>query len=592
MSKLLEAAMVEKGWDKSPRNTAAGRRADFVSQGSEFLRIRALPRRRWQDDPALDKLVDLLTKRLRLPGTPPDHIPARLFPHQAAALQDWFNLECVYPVVDVGGGKTLLSYLLPVLIDSPRALLLTGANLIGKTEREFAELSQYWKSAKEWKYLSFEKLSRNDKLLYEYLPTVIVADESFALKSPKSGRTKKLLRFLATHQSCRFVSLTATPGDQSINEWSHLVHAGLGPARAPVPAPGSWEACQWGQALDVNVNGPRRSPGALELFNEKATSLDDIRAGVGRRVSETPGVIYHRVSEVPCSLYLSALVFDESTPELDKVFEHIRTTGDELPDGRVIETPIERYQLLATLPLGFVRVIDPPPPDDWRAARRLWTAFANQVIDQDIPGLDTPGAVALACQNRLVDSFGVYEDWVTIKPSFEPKSTVVWFDDTALRRVTTWMNENDGVVFVPFPAFGDKLSEMSGRPFYHEGGLNKDGVSIEQHPGTDSVIASTGANHKGRNLQFKWSKMLILGSGSSSVVLHQQIGRCHRTGQKADAVEVEFFIGSTEDLRAVWKARARATYDKTLGENESHKLRLGDFLLPEKIDLDSPRFQS
>jgi hypothetical protein len=260
-----------------------------------------------------------------------------------------------------------------------------------------------------------------------------------------------------------------------------------------------------------------------------------------------------------------------------------------MPDGRVIETPIERYQLLATLPLGFVRVLDPPPPDDWRAARKIWTAFANQVIDQDIPGLDTPGAVALACENGTVDSQGLYEEWKDIKPSFEPNPVEVWFDDTALNHVTKWMADNDGVVFCPFPAFGHRLSEVSGRPFYHNLGRCK-GVSIEQHPGTDSVIAATGSNYKGRNLQHKWSKMLILGSGSSSVVLHQQIGRCHRTGQRADAVEVEFFIGSTEDLRAVWKARARATYDKSLGVNESHKLKLGDFLLPEKIDLDSPRF--
>lgn len=573
---LLDDTFRELGLDRAKLNTAVGRFAAEqvgVSQGAEFLRIRSLPRRRWQDAADLEKLTDLLSQKLKVAN--PAEPDARLFAVQAASLREFFDDGSVYTVADVGAGKTLLSFLLPVLKPHKRPLLLTYKSLLKKTEREFAKEAKTWKSAERWEFLGYEKLSRSDEFLYSYEPDIIIADEGHALKNPKSGRSKKLARYLAAHPECAFVPLTATPGDQSLNEFAAIMHAALGPVRAPVPPPGSWELVQWAQALDYETL-TRRAYGCLALFNDRAVTLDDVRAGVGRRIEESPGVIYHRVSDVACSLYLDAKIHDGPSP----VMEHVRATGDELPDGRILETPVEKYQLMSTLGLGFARYIDPPPPADWRAARKLWVAFAGEMMEQDQLRLDTAGAVALACESGRIDSQGVYEAWKAIKSSFKPMSVEEWYDTSALEAIAAWASENDGLVWVPFPALGYKLAELTGRRFFHELGADATGLAIEEYPGTDSVFLSTGANFKGRNLQ-KWSRNLIIGSGSSSVRLHQQIGRTHRTGQTAEAVEVTFFVSSIEDLEAVYKARGRAAYDKTAGGNRSHKLLLGDWLVPE-----------
>src|SRR6185312_2974973 len=100
----------------------------------------------------------------------------------------------------------------------------------------------------------------------------------------------------------------------------------------------------------------------------------------------------------------------------------------------------------------------------------------------------------------------------------------------------------------------------------------------------DSVIASTQSNSTGRNLQ-RWSKNLIVGPSAKADALEQQIGRTHRTGQKADAVEVLFFVGSIENLEAIDRARARALVDKQMGRNQAHKLLACDWLMPDSAEL-------
>jgi hypothetical protein len=586
---LLSLLLTEAGIEpNASRATAAGKffAAEGVWRGPEFDRIKALPRRRWQDAPDLERLTELLSKRLRRREGP------RLLQWQAAALRELNDYGRLYVVGSVGQGKTLITALAPVIRKAKRPLFVTYKNLLDKTRLEFRELAEDWNICQNYEFISCEKLSRAESadFLDKLQPDMVVWDESAAAKSIKSGRTRRMGRFLKAHPECTFVPLTGTPGDTSLSEYAHLLEWALGPENTPLPA--SWvEFQQWQQALDVNVPN-RRAPGVLTDFSYGNEDLQAVREGVGRRIEETPGVIYSRSASVDIPLVLQSIVYDGPAP----VLEYVRRSGDELPDGRVIETPLERYRLFQTLNLGFARVIDPPPPKDWRDARKEWSGFVTDILSQSKYALDTPDQVKRLCESGELDSYGVYEAWKEIKPSFTIVSHVEWFDDGALEFVAEWAAANDGLVWVPFPAFAERLAKLSGLPYFHEGGFcDALGMSVEEYGrkyGGKSVIVSTQANDKGRNLQ-AWNLNLVVGVSGKADQQEQQLGRTHRRGQTRP-VEVQYLIASIENLESLYKARERAEHDRDTGRNESGKLLSGTWEVlgwDEVSRLEGPRWK-
>lgn len=587
MSDILAKLLSKIGAETAPRSTTAGKlfSADGVSEGPELLRVRALPRRRWQDDPQLDELTDAQTARFKRPN--PADPSARLFPVQAVGLAEfelYGRLACMW---SIGTGKTLETALLPTVAKAKRPLLLLPAALIDKTRREFKALSKTWLVHPGIQLFSYERVSLAGykTFLQDGRFDLILADESHNLKNPKAGRTRRIGDYLlaAGLGSVPFVPLTGSPGDSSVNNLAHYLYWSQGD-NTPLPKPGTWELLQVCQATDERTREMRREPGALMQFVEHApANADDrltaVREGLGRRIEETPGVVYHRHASVDCSLYVDAWVNDTCSAAIEDVFAHVRETGDEMPDGRVLETALDRHSTFSTLSLGFCRFIDPPPPEDWRAARKAYRTFVNECIDDRSLGFDTPGEVTLACENGELNSLGVYEAWRELEPSFKPISKVHWFSQEVLELLAQWMQKNHAIVWVPYPAFGRALARLSGRPFFHHQGMSLTHGSIEAYEQADSIIASTQSNATGRNLQ-RWAKNLIVGPSAKADVQEQQIGRTHRTGQQADAVEVVYFIGSVENLDAIDRARYRARVDQTLGRNQAHKLLACDWLVP------------
>jgi len=405
-----------------------------------------------------------------------------------------------------------------------------------------------------------------------------MADESHMVKSPKSGRTLRVGDYVQEH-FVPFVPFTGSPGDSSLSNMAHYLYWSQG-ENSPLPEGGSWELIQWCQATDESVRELRRKTGALSQFSDGNPELGAVREGIGRRIEETPGVVYHRHASVDCSLYIDAWVYDGFSSKIDEQFEHVRETGDELMDGRVIDTPLELHNLFATLALGFVRVIDPPPPAEWRAARKAHRKYVNEVLLDRSMGFETGGEVEDALRAGELDQ-RAWLAWQEIEPSFKPVSRVEWFSHEAVDLFTDWMNKHDNtLVWVAFPALGRALAKASGRPFFHRSGVSLTHGSIEGYDNNDTVIVSTASNGTGRNLQ-RWAKNLIIGGAAKADTLEQQIGRTHRTGQTADAVEVTFFVGSVENLEALDRARGRALIDQQMGRNHSSKLLACDWLVPE-----------
>lgn len=580
-SEVLQRLLKSIGADQEPRNTKAGKvwaETAGVSEGEELLRIRALPRRRWQDDPALNDLVDIQTKRFLRDN--PEDPTARLLPHQAVGLAEFELYGHLTAVWGVGEGKTLLSALLPTVAEAKRPLLLLPPPLIEKTRKEFRTLSKTWRLHPAVQFFSYNKISlRTYKhFLTEGRYDLVIADESYEIKNPKSGRSQRLEQYLLeVAPEVKFVPMTGTPGDSTINDYAHYFYWCAREA-SPLPAPGSWELIQWCQATDETVREMRRKPGALTQFSDGDQSLDAVRNGIGKRLEETPGFVYKRTGSVNCSLVVDTWVHDKYSAHTDELFEYVRDSGDELPDGRVLETGLDRFNFFATLALGFYRIIDPAPPEDWRAARRALRAFVNECLDDSSLAFETAGEVTHALSEGTLDSCGIYEAWLEIEPSFKPVSKTEWFTTEVIEIITEWMKDNDALVWTAFPAFGRALSKHSGRPFFHHGGVSLTHGNVEYYTGTDSVILSTQSNFKGRNLQDRWSKNLIIGGSAKADLLEQQIGRTHRQGQKADAVNVQFFAGSIENIEALDRARRRARIDQSLGRNHGSKLIVCDFI--------------
>lgn len=582
MTDTLRTLLSKIGAEDAPRNTKAGQilAQEGVSEGPELLRIRALPRRRWQDDPALDELVDEMTRRYKRPNAEDPN--ARLLPRQAVGLAEFELYGYVAAIWGVGKGKTLLSGLLPTAAEAKRPLLLLPATLIEKTRKEFKKLSKTWRIHHAITLFSYNKVSlRSYKhFLTEGQYDLVIADEAYEIKNPKSGRSQRIGDYCTEHH-VPFVPMTGTPGDSTVGDYAHYYYW-CANENSPLPEPGSWELVQMRQATDETVREMRRRPGALAQFSGGNPDIDAVRAGIGQRLEETPGFVYDRDEDVNNSLVIDALVHDDYSSAVDELFAFVRDSDDELPDGRVLDTPLEKYNFFATLNLGHYRIIDPPPPAEWRAARKAFRSYVNECLDDNNLDFETAGEVTYALdQGELTGDGGVYAAWREIEPSFKVISRVEWFTDEVVQLLTEWMNRHNALVWTPYPAFGRALAKASGRPFFHHGGVSLTHGNIEHYTGTDSVILSTQSNYMGRNLQDRWSKNLIVGGSAKADLLEQQIGRTHRHGQKADVVEVTFFVGSVENTEAIDRARRRARIDQSLGRNRSSKLLVCDWLVPE-----------
>src|SRR6185312_5900991 len=77
---------------------------------------------------------------------------------------------------------------------------------------------------------------------------------------------------------------------------------------------------------------------------------------------------------------------------------------------------------------------------------------------------------------------------------------------------------------------------------------------------------------------------------TTSTGAEQSIGRTHREGQTADAVEVDIFLGCREHWDALDGARAQARAERdTIPGSDQAKLLIGDVTWPDEADIRSRR---
>ena len=532
-----------------------------IRRTAEFLRVEGLPRRGEPSEEEITRLVSLFTSKFK---TSEGSLTLRK--EQAWALQEIKDKNGLFGNLGCGVGKTLVSLLAPSVLKAKRPLLLVPAQLKKKTEE--VDLPFYKKhfAVPSIKVMSYSMLSsvKQADFLENYDPDLIICDEVHKLKSTKSARTKRVMRFLTLNPHVSFVALSGTMTKRSLKDYWHLMRRSLGPDDSPLP--NSWpEFNDWCLALDSGVpDWQRLDPGALVSFCE---GEETPREGYSRRLRDTKGVVSSKESALQEGLEISSFNLS-SPPSLMEAISQMKTEW-RTPDGEVITEAPSLWSHCMELAFGFYyRWVWPDGKVDreWLSARKEWRSFVQGVLRSGRSRYDSPLQVANACRREdlISPSFLL---WDQIKGRVSPKTEPVWVSDEVVKEIASRISKTsfNGLVWVHHKTMGEKLQELTGVPYFGAGDQ-----AVINHPG--KCIVSIGAHSTGKNLQ-RYNQNIMAYCPSSGATWEQLISRTHRPGQKEDTVYFEVPQHTTELRNAFRKAREDARYiEKTMGQEQ--KLRM------------------
>lgn len=586
---LLErlARSVGQDPDEAKAHSKLGKllRRNGVRGGAEFERVLQLPRR--PEDPArVELLAKLLTQAYRTPWG-----EMNLYPAQALALEQLHDCRGLLAPIPVGGGKTLVSLLAPKVLGSKRPLLLIPAKLRRKTLLDMAKLRRHWQIQAP-RILHYETLShpKHADALERYQPDLLICDEAHKLKNLRTAAcAKRVSRYMKAHPNCIFAALSGTITTRSLREYAHLALWALGDVLSPVPT--TWGALEeWADALDVKVpDGRRLAPGVLSRFMDDAErqealtdELTAVRKAYRRRLVESYGVVSTKEVQVSCSLSIEPLEpnYNKATEE---AFEHMARLW-ETPDGWPISDGATYWRHARELACGFYYVWDPRPPDEWLEARKAWCSVCREILKHNRAALDTEFQVVSALdQGRYKHAVAsqLLAEWREVRNTFEPNTVAQWIDVSALNLASNWLTQTDGIVWVEHRAFGERLEEETGYPYYGPQGRSRGGLIIEKASGP--IIASIRANSEGQNLQDRYSENLVVSCQPNGAVWQQLLGRTHRQGQEADEVSFILLCGCIQAWQGFESARADAKYMDP--EQEEQKLNYADITWPSATEV-------
>jgi hypothetical protein len=328
-----------------------------------------------------------------------------------------------------------------------------------------------------------------------------------------------------------------------------------------------------------------------ESVDFRTAKPDDYRHVVHHRIFDTPGAV-----KLPSAAYggpIEVSFIDPKLPTqiidmLDRLIEgKIQPNGDECYPGDI-------YRHTRCLCLGFWYDWEPPPPEHWRRARRGWRSYCRQVLEAQIPGLDSELMVANAVDrgwyvapggdrdnpdDRLpIDDGGALDHWRRVKPEYDGVQVARWVTDDILDEIVSVARVVDEpkLVWTEFAAVGEWL-ERRGLPYYRNKGMTRQKDHIMDCPGTTSPVLSLAANSEGLNLQDRWHRALYLTPMQSAELWEQSLGRLHRPGQDADQIEVQIVAGHPKLYEAFDTALERTRYVQQM-QGAPQKLLLADIV--------------
>lgn len=365
------------------------------------------------------------------------------------------------------------------------------------------------------------------------------------------------------------LSGTITAG--SIRDYAHLARYTLGDGS---PLPLDWNTLQeWSYTLDAS-----EFPAPDGTLRRLCTGDEPVRAGFGRRLVETPGVIATTNSSGDAALTFNRVPLTAPKIVLDAL---VKLRSDwRRPDGMPLREAIEVYAASRQLACGFYYRTTYPRGEplavrqEWIAARKEYFSEVRERLSLSLRGQDSFLLLWRAAASGAWRS-ETWARWARVRKSVKPSSETVWLDRFLVDAAIEWARK-PGIVWVESEAVkaAVAIAEGAGIPVYASSSQLPE---LMAEDGKRAVVCSLYAFGEGCNLQGAFHRNLITTSPASNSTLEQVIARTHRPYQPADEVTVDFFLHTPELVAALKTAREKARYveESTLGQQ---KLCLGTWL--------------
>jgi hypothetical protein len=500
-----------------------------------------------------DRIAALKRRVLELP---PDLLQAYrdrfgpVWPIQVMALHDASLQNGGFFPIGVGHGKTLITLLLPTVMNSKSAVLLVPAQLKKQLARELE--SFYLKTFKIPQVphvFSYNDLSsaKQADLLTELKPDLIVADEAHNLKHRSASRTKRFLRYFKENPGTRFCALSGTMTSRSIFDYAHLSELSL---QKNSPLPRSYnDLLDWSCVLDAEPMEPGLPGALLNLCSEGET----VRSGYRRRLIETPGVVATEESAIGTSLYIEAVPV-KPTIAVTQAIEKLNKTW--AIDGVEFNSAPHKALVARTLTMGFYYTYDWPDgivDTEWLNARNAWNRTIRHILKtRSKKGFDSPLFInnAATLGKLRTDEQQTYAEWKLLENRPEPKTKTIWVSEYALDGIKQ-VSEPGTIIWYEWQAM-ESLFEKAGIPHYGQG-------SDAGEATADIIACSFGSQGTGKNLQ-RFSKNVFTSFPPNGTLVEQVLGRTHRPGQTAEEVLVKWWNTGAIAEACYWRARNDAKY--------------------------------
>jgi hypothetical protein len=541
-----------------------------VPASDDFRRISALPRRALTPPPVGWE------ERWRLAGCDdpacPYHGP--LLPFQRTALWEAHLSRGLLASAGLGCGKTLASLMMATVMGAERPVVMVPASLRGQTERAYEHLKQHWVLVPPT-ILTYSDLSNPKRwdCLALADPDLWVADECHTLASTASARGKRARKFMRSHPSVMFVGMSATPTKRSHRDYAPLFYWAL---RQGSPCPIAYKATA-DFALALDDHGPNvgnSPPGVLSAFlgpDLSAENVEHVREGYRKRMADTAGVVFTKA--MSCDAAINCYDVRPRMPKaVREALGRLRSLWT-LPDGTEFSSALDYARAVSSLAQGFWQRWTEPAPEAWLEARKAWSAEMRAYVGRGKAGIDSPGLYELAVTEGRVSS-RAWEAWAAIRDAYRPVTETVWVDDFLVRSAASWAS-SPGIVWSRSPDWGRAAAKAAGVQYFGEGKKAEASLlDLAEGPlaGKVSIVLSIDAHYQGRNLQ-AWRRMFFPYPGALASETEQAIGRIHRTGQKADEVEVYFALTCPEATETLARAVHNARYAGTSFDQEQRLLR-------------------
>ena len=581
---------------------------------SETLRVVGLPVRGHHPANARDRLESVLrvmldplrTHALGWPGSPPDEFRRvcacgdgscqRLLDVQVEALTEALLQERMHPDrgivarVGVGGGKTLISLLLPTILRCRRPGLLVPSKLREKTHRALPEIRRHWRVRSDLLVHTYEEVSTRPEMLSDLGVDLWVCDESHRLARISAGRTRRVVRFARMRPECRWVFLSGTFDKRGPRDSAHLVEMSLregsylptndgelGSWEQVLSSRGSPEASDWGTFRPlVDAWGED-----LVRWDRSAADRTQLcREALERRVWSCPGVVTQHVMSCDASILIRRVTRPASAEVSGAIMSLEATKKIPGSGGVSVVSDQDMARVSDTLSLGFYyrwcweRTRAGKPDQVWIGARCVWSGELSDYLvptgQGDRCGVDTPGHVAvLASQDSALLPRSLVEAWRRWD-AVRGRYRIQYLDDVQTGggdcevvpvepvwltgEVIEWMAAEFGdpgtVVWYRHRAVAAALREAGMRVFVRGQVPPNDGVSC---------ALSEYVHGEGHDL-YSFGRGVIPCPPPNGAQIEQLIGRIHRPGQRRDEVQVDLWTHTERLAGAVRRAVEDARY--------------------------------